>query len=64
VHGYFNGSYSEIAVAQFKDWTPTSILDRGLAMLDFLQKRWSVSLGSRTEKLKFLDLDFLEPPDS
>ncbi len=61
VQGYFNGSYSEINVAQRSDWTPTAVLDRGLEVLDFLEKRWSVSLGSRTEKLKLLNLEFLEP---
>jgi hypothetical protein len=29
-------------------------------MLDFLESRWHISLGSR-EKVKFLNLEFLEP---
>jgi uncharacterized protein with ParB-like and HNH nuclease domain len=58
IRGYFNGSYSEIAVAQFPDWTPESVLERGLEMLTFLESRWDVSLGSREEKLKLLNLDF------
>jgi len=62
--GYFNGSYSEIAVAQSEDWTPKEILKRGLEMLDFLEGRWAISLGSRTEKLKLLNLEFLEPTPS
>jgi hypothetical protein len=62
VRGYFNGSYSEIAVAQFPDWTPDSVLERGLAMLDLLETRWKVSLGTRAEKLRLLNLEFLEPP--
>jgi hypothetical protein len=62
VRGYFNGSFSEIAVAQLADWTPERILDRGLTMLDFLEARWKVSLGTRAEKLKVLNLEFLEPP--
>lgn len=57
--GYFNGSYSEIAVAQLDAWTPQSVLDRGLAMLTFLESRWDVSLGTREDKMKFLNLDFL-----
>ena len=61
VKGYFNGSYSEIAVAQYADWTPDAILQRGIAMIDFLEARWKVSLGSHAEKLKFLNLEFLEP---
>ena len=57
--GYFNGSYSEIAVAQFPDWTPQSVLERGVAMLDFLEAHWHVSLGSRDDKVRFLNLEFL-----
>jgi len=60
VQGYFNGSYSEIAVAQYLDWTPENVLSRGLKMLDFLEQRWSVRLGSHQEKLKLLNLEFLE----
>ena len=62
--GYSNGSYSEIAVAKLPDWTPTSVIDRGLSMLDFLEKRWAVSLGPRKDKLALLNLGFLEPVDS
>ena len=57
--GYFSGSYSEIAVAQCPDWTPQSVLNRGLTMLDFLESNWHVSLGGRAEKVKFLNLEFL-----
>lgn len=57
--GYFNGSYSEIAVARFPDWTPESVLERGLTMLAFLESRWRISLGSRDEKVNFLNLEFL-----
>ncbi len=62
VRGYFNGSYSEIAVAQKADWTPKEVLERGVDMLGFLETRWEVSLGARAEKLQLLRLEFLEPP--
>jgi hypothetical protein len=58
--GYFNGSYSEIAVAQNVDWTPSHVLARGLAMLDFMEKRWKIDLGTRQDKLRLLNLDFME----
>jgi Protein of unknown function DUF262/Protein of unknown function (DUF1524) len=61
IRGYFNGSYSEIKVAQFSDWTPECVLNRGLEMLSFLEERWGISLGPREEKLKLLNLDSLEP---
>ena len=59
--GYFNGSYSEINVATVEDWTPARILSRGLSLLDFLEKRWAVTLGSRAEKVALLQLEFLLP---
>ena len=61
VVGYFNGSYSEIAVAQNADWTPKEVLERGVEMLEFLENRWSISLGLRADKIELLRLDFLEP---
>lgn len=63
IAGYFNGSYSEIAVTQYPEWTPEAILERGLAMLDFLERRWRVSLGTRSDKVKLLNLEFLESHD-
>jgi len=62
--GYFNGSYSEINVSQSEEWTPQAILNRGLEILDFLEVRWGVSLGSRYEKVKLLGLEFLEPTEA
>jgi hypothetical protein len=61
IRGYYNGSYSEIEVSKAANWTPQSVLDRGLQMLDFLEKRWTVSLGTRGDRLWLLRLEFLEP---
>lgn len=61
VRGYYNGSYSEIVVAQNADWTPQTVLDRGIEMLKFLEQRWNASLGSRADKVVLLRRDFLEP---
>lgn len=40
--GFFNGSYSEIKVASYDDWTPKEILERGIKMLEFMEERWNV----------------------
>jgi len=61
VKGYYNGSYSEIAVAQTLSWTPNAVLKRGLEMLEFLERRWLISLGSNEEKIQFLNLEFVDP---
>ncbi len=58
--GYFNGSYSENLVAEkYEDWTPQAIKERGLALLAFMEKRWAISLGDETTKLRLLHIDFL-----
>lgn len=59
--GYRNGSFSELEISQNTDWTPTRVLDRGLKVLDFIEKRWAAPLGSRADKLSILHLGFLEP---
>ena len=54
------GSYSEIEVADEADWTPTAILNRGLRLLDFMESRWSIKLGTRAQKIASLKLSILE----
>ena len=61
VTGYDTGSYSEIDVSKKQDWTPKEVLERGVKMLEFLEDRWNVKLGSRADKVKLLGLEFLEP---
>lgn len=57
--GYSDGSHSEIEVSQNEDWTPNEIRDRGLYLLEFLEKRWDVKIGSNEDKMKMLCLDFM-----
>jgi len=59
VVGYRYGSYCENEVALSEEWSADEILLRGLTMLDFMEKRWSVHLGPRDEKIKMLGLAFL-----
>jgi hypothetical protein len=60
-NGYANGSYSELEVAAKNEWTAHEIKDRGLKLLEFMERRWGFSLGSDENKLKLLHLSFLEP---
>jgi hypothetical protein len=68
IGGYDNGSYSEIAVAKDgdrtpgRDWIPERVRERGLTMLDFLERRWQIPLGTPSDKLHLLNLEFLPPP--
>jgi len=59
-HGYFNGSYSEIRlVNDYPEWTPQSIKKRGLELLDFMEKRWDISLGEGNQKIELLHVGFV-----
>jgi uncharacterized protein with ParB-like and HNH nuclease domain len=59
--GYFNGSYSEIHVAQNAEWTPEKILERGIELIDFLALRWQIDFDSwDVEKENLLKFDILE----
>lgn len=57
--GYKFGCYSEIEVAQRPDWTAQDIADRGLRLLDFMERRWKLRIGDREQKLRALGLTFL-----
>lgn len=58
--GFRFGSYSENEIAKNEEWGPKQILERGVALLDFMEKRWQVEIGDRKEKVKLLGLEFLE----
>jgi len=45
--GYFNGSFSENEVSEdFAQWTPKEIYERGIKLLDFMERRWNIRLDS------------------
>ena len=56
-NGYSDGSHSEIEVAnKYISWTPLEIKQRGLSLLDFMEKRWDIDLGGAENKLSLLFL--------
>jgi hypothetical protein len=59
VVGYRYGSYAENEVAKESEWTPAHILRHGLAMLDYMERRWGIELGSGADKKRMLGLDFM-----
>lgn len=58
--GFRYGSYSENEIATQVDWTAREILNRGIHLLDFMQSRWSLNMGTREEKVRLLGLEFVE----
>jgi len=59
--GYSDGSHSEIEVSNYEEWTPCSILDRGLNLLVFMENRWNLKFETEEHKKKLLFLDFILP---
>lgn len=49
--GYFNGSFSEIEVCGYAEWTTTEIEERGLKMLSFMENRWNFKFQDKLEVL-------------
>jgi hypothetical protein len=60
IPGFSQGSFSELKIAQCGDWDPSHILDRGLELLSFIERRWEVNFADDA-KNKLLKLDFLQP---
>lgn len=59
--GFFNGSYSEIKVSRYEDWTPDEISQRGEEMLEFMSDRWNIDFEDwEISKEDLLQLDFIE----
>ncbi|EOZ5055161.1 DUF262 domain-containing protein [Pseudomonas aeruginosa] len=57
--GYSYGCLSEIQVASNKDWGAIEILRRGIYLLDFMEKRWNVEIGTPMDKCQILGLEFV-----
>jgi hypothetical protein len=60
--GFAYGSYAENEVVTLYDeWTPRTILDRSLHILDFVEMRWNLSFGRDSDKISMLGLNFVKP---
>ena len=62
--GYRFGCYSENEVSKLHKWGPREIKERGLNLLNFLELRWEIQLGTEDDKIKMLNLSFLKDDDS
>ena len=54
---YRYGSYAENEVAQNTQWAPSHILDRGIRLLDFMERRWNIKLGDKDDKIMILGMN-------
>ena len=58
--GFLYGTFSEVEIAQYNDWNAESILNRGLLIISFIERRWGVRIGNKKDKIAFLGLSFLK----
>lgn len=56
---YSVGSRSEQKVAQYDEWTPEIILNRGLEIISFMENEWDFYFPNLAEKKKVLGLEFM-----
>lgn len=59
IPGFSPGSFSELRITHEDEWTPQSILKRGIEFLRLIEKRWSIELADDARKRKLLRLEFL-----
>lgn len=59
--GYFDGSHSEIEVSTYEVWNPETILERGIKLIEFMEKRWDIKFENDYSKLEILFLEFMLP---
>ena len=57
--GYCVGSYSEAEVYKYPEWTAEKILERGMKLLSFMEKRWNLQIPE-ADKRSLLHLNFLD----
>ena len=57
--GYSDGSHSEIDVSKYNEWTPETILQRGIQLLDFMERRWGLKFKDKRAKIDLLFLNFM-----
>jgi hypothetical protein len=57
--GFRYGSYSENEIASLNDWTAKEILERGLKLVNFMEKRWKLKFGDSSTKIRLLNLEFV-----
>jgi len=59
--GYDSGSYSEIEVAKYAEWTPEVIEKRGRQLLNFLKDHWNLDYDFSEDDIRnLLNLDGVE----
>lgn len=57
--GYADGSHSEIEVSTYDKWNAVTILERGITLLEFKEKRWDIKFENEAAMADLLFLEFM-----
>lgn len=57
--GYSDGSHSEIEVSNYPQWNANTILERGITLLQFMEKRWDLKFENEYYMSELLFLNFM-----
>ncbi len=57
--GFRYGGYAENELTRHGSWTAIQILIRGIVLLNFLEQRWQIKIGTLQDKIHMLGLDFV-----
>lgn len=57
--GFKYGSFSEIELTNYKEWTAVQILQRSIKLLKFMEKRWGIDFGGTDKMVNFAGLGFV-----
>jgi len=58
--GYTDGSHSEVEVSKCADWNAKCILDRGMNLLKFMEKRWDINFKDEDDMIDLLFIGFVQ----
>lgn len=58
--GYRYGCYAENEVSAYTEWTANTILERGIKLLRFMEKRWGIPIGDDDRCVFLLGLEALK----
>lgn len=61
--GYSEGSFSEIEVSKYDEWTPEKVKWRGIILLKFMQMKWKIKFHSNKTENEVLILKLLNFPE-
>jgi hypothetical protein len=61
--GYADGSHSEIEVANYEEWNAETIFERGIKLIEFMEKRWHIKFENEYAKAEILFLEFMLPDE-